>query len=92
MVSTTPTSLRTRDLTTSELARQLRLNDIPAEWNIQVIEVLRACDIVKFAGDVLDLTMVQGLIDMAELLVEQYPPVPAVTQSARQTKLNGVTA
>jgi hypothetical protein len=89
---TATTTIPARDLTTSELARQLRLNDIPAEWNIQVIEVLRACDTVKFAGDVLELTMIQGLIDMSELLVEQYPPTPPATQPTKHTKLNGVTA
>ena len=86
------TTISARDLTTSELARQLKLGDIPAEWNIQVIEVLRACDTAKFAGDVLELSMIHGLIDMAELLVAQYPPVPAVTQPTKHTKLNGVTA
>jgi len=86
------TTISARDLTTSELARQLKLGDVPAEWNIQVIEVLRACDTAKFAGDVLELSMIHGLIDMAELLVAQYPPVPAVTQPTKHTKLNGVTA
>jgi hypothetical protein len=86
------TTIPARDLTTSELARQLRLNDIPAEWNIQVIEVLRACDTVKFAGDVLEQSMIQGLIDMTELLVEQYPPALPAKQPAKHTKLNGVTA
>jgi hypothetical protein len=86
------TTISARDLTTSELARQMKLNDIPAEWNIQAIEVLRACDTVKFAGDVLELTMIQGLIDMVELLVEQYPPAPSTAQSAKHTKLNEVTA
>ncbi len=86
------TTIPARDLTTSELARQLKLNDIPAEWNIQAIEVLRACDTVKFAGDVLELSMIQGLIDMVELLVAQYPPAPAATQPTKHTKLNGVTA
>jgi hypothetical protein len=85
------TTIQARDLTTSELARQMKLNDIPAEWNIQAIEVLRGCDVVKFAGDVLELSMIHGLIDMVELLVAQYPPAAAASQPTKHTKLNGVT-
>jgi hypothetical protein len=70
----------------------MKLNDIPAEWNIQAIEVLRGCDVVKFAGDVLELSMIHGLIDMVELLVAQYPPAAAASQPTKHTKLNGVTA
>jgi hypothetical protein len=86
------TTIQAHDLTTSELARQMKLNDIPAEWNIQAIEVLRACDVVKFAGDVLELSMIHGLIDMVELLVAQSPPAAAASQPTKHTKLNGVTA
>jgi hypothetical protein len=87
------TTIPARDLTTSELARQLRLNDVPADWNIQVVEVLRACDIVKFAGDVLEQSMIQGLIATVALLVTQYPIAPAAeSQPAKHTKLKGVTA
>jgi hypothetical protein len=86
------TTISARDLTTSELARQMKATDIPAEWNIQVIEVLRTCDSVKFAGDVLEITMIHDLIDMAELLVAQYPPTSAASQSTKHTKLHEVTA
>ncbi|NTU62944.1 MAG: hypothetical protein HGB05_05965 [Chloroflexi bacterium] len=78
--------------TTNELARQLKINDLPADWITRAIDILRVCDSVKFAGDVLELTTIQGLIDTVELLVEQYPPAPVVTQPAKHTKLNGVTA
>ena len=67
------TAIPAQDLTTNELARQLKLSDIPAEWSTQVIEVLRVCDTVKFANDVLELTTIHGLIDTAERLVTQYP-------------------
>ena len=86
------TTIPARDLTTNELARQLKINDLPADWITRAIDVLRVCDSVKFAGDVLELTTIQGLIDTVELLVEQYPPAPVVTQPAKHTKLNGVTA
>jgi hypothetical protein len=87
------TSIPARDLTTSELARQLKLKDIPAEWSTRTIDVLRVCDSVKFACDVLELTTIHGLIDMVELLVTQYPSAPVTTsQPAKYTKLNGVTA
>jgi hypothetical protein len=86
------TTIPARDLTTSELARQLKLNDVPADWNIQAIEVLRACDAVKFAGDVPEPALFHGLFDMTELLVTQYPPAPAAAQPTNHTKLNGVTA
>jgi len=48
---------------------------------------------VKFAGDALEPSMIHGLIDMAELLVAQYPIAPAaVAQPNKHTKLKGVTA
>jgi hypothetical protein len=86
------TTIPARDLTTSELARQLKLKDLPAEWSARTIDVLRVCDSVKFACDVLELTTIHGLIDTVELLVEQYPPAPPVTQPTKHTRLNGVTA
>jgi len=92
IAATTP--ILARDLTTNELARQLKQNDVPADWGLKVIEVLRVCDSVKFAHDIVELTTVQGLIDMVEILVEQYPTVSA-QPTAPQTKraqLKKVTA
>jgi hypothetical protein len=86
------TTIPARDLTTSELARQLKLKDLPVDWSVRAIDVLRVCDSVKFACDFLELTTIHGLIDTVELLVEQYPPAPAATQPTKHTKLNGVTA
>jgi hypothetical protein len=86
------TTIPARDLTTSELARQFKIKDLPAEWGVHAIDVLRVCDSVKFACDVLELTTIHGLIDTVELLVEQYPPAPPATQPIKHTKLNGVTA
>jgi len=74
------TTIPARDLTTNELARQLKMNDVPDDWSLKVIEGLRACDSVKFAGDVLDVATVCGLMDTVESLIEQYPP--ASTQPA----------
>jgi hypothetical protein len=90
IASTTP--IAARDLTTSELARQLKHNNLPADWSLRVSEVLRVCDSVKFAGDVLELTTIRGLIGTSEMLIKQYPPAPAATQPAKSKKLNGVTA
>jgi hypothetical protein len=88
------TPIPARDLTTNELARQLKLTATPAEWSTRVIEVLLVCDAVKFAHDVLELTTIHGLIETVELLVKQYPAEPAqpATPSAKRTKWNGVRA
>jgi hypothetical protein len=82
-----------RDLTTSELAWQLRQHDLPADWITRVIEVLRLCDTAKFALSVPNLTTIRGLIDMVELLVEQYPPAPPPGEpKTKRTRLKGATA
>jgi hypothetical protein len=86
------TTIPARDLTTSELARQLKTNDFPADWSVQVIEVLRVCDAVKFAGDVLELTTIHGLIGTVSMLVSQYPPEQPASPQARHLHLKGVTA
>jgi len=86
------TTISARDLTTSELARQLKLHDIPAEWNIQAIEVLRVCDSVKFARDILELTTILDLIDAVEMLVKQYPLAQPATPTVKHNSLNEVTA
>ena len=88
------TMLPARDLTTAELARHLKMNDFPAEWSTRVIEVLRVCDSVKFARDVLELTTIHGLIDTTKLLVEQYPPalVQPASRRTKRTHLKRVTA
>jgi hypothetical protein len=86
------TTIPARDLTTNELARQLKEKNLPADWITHAIDVLRVCDSVKFACDVLELTTIHGLIDSVELLVEQYPSAPPATQPTKHTKLNGVTA
>jgi hypothetical protein len=92
IAATTP--VPARDLTTSELARQLKQNDIPADWSLKLIEVLRVCDSVKFARDVVELTTVQGLIDIVDTLVKQYPTAPAqpAAAQAQRAQLNRVIA
>jgi hypothetical protein len=87
------TSLAAHDLTTNELARQLKETHVPADWSTHAIEVLRVCDSVKFACDFLELTTIHGLIDTVELLVQQYPIEPApAARSAKRPKLKKVTA
>jgi hypothetical protein len=87
------TSLTAHDLTTNELARQLKESSLPADWSTHAIEVLRVCDSVKFACDFLELTTIHGLIDTVELLVQQYPVEPApAARPAKRTKLKKVTA
>jgi len=88
------TPIPARDLTTNELARQLKLSGLPTDWSTRAIDVLRVCDSVKFARDFLELTTVHGLIDSVELLVEQYPPTPTppASKQVKHTKLKGVTA
>ena len=84
------TTIPARDLTTSELARQLKVKDVPADWSAQVIEVLRVCDSVKFAGDVLELTTIHGLIDMVGTAGGAISAgTPPATQPSKHTKLNG---
>ena len=85
-------TIQARDLTTSELARQLKMNDFPADWSTQVIEVLRVCDSVKFAGDVLELTTIHGLISTVRMLVKQYPPEQPASPQAKHIRLKGVIA
>jgi hypothetical protein len=89
---TSTTTISARDLTTSELARQLKLKNLPADWSTRTIDVLRVCDSVKFARDVLELRTIHGLIDTVERLVEQYPLAQPVSQPTKHTKLDGVTA
>jgi hypothetical protein len=90
IVSTTP--IPARDLTTNELARQMKLTNLPVDWGAHTIDVLRVCDSAKFACDLLELTTIRGLIDSVELLVDQYPSAPPVTQSTKHARLHGRTA
>lgn len=86
------TSISARDLTTSELARQLKLSNLPAEWSARAIDVLRVCDSVKFACDLLELTTVHGLIDMVSQLVNEYAAAQPTAQPVERIKLKKVTA
>ncbi len=80
------TNLPARDLTTRELARRLKEQDIPAAWSAQVVEVLQNCDGVKFANEVLERTILQDMISTVQRLVEQYPPKPQTTQRRQGRK------
>lgn len=65
-----------RDLTTREITRLFMSQDFPPKWSIQVVEVLRVCDEVKFANEELELPAIQALTSTVRQLVEQYPPQP----------------
>ena len=86
------TTISARDLTTSELARQLKLSSLPADWSTRVIEVLWVCDSVKFAHNVLELTTVHGLIETVNRLVNEYPAEQPAAQPAKRAKLKKVTS
>jgi hypothetical protein len=74
------THLPARDLTTRELARRFKDQEVPPEWSAQVVEILQVCDGVKFANEELDGQSLLGMIASARRLVEQYPPQPQPAQ------------
>jgi hypothetical protein len=74
------THLPVRDLTTRELARHFKDQEIPLAWSTQVLEVLQVCDGVKFANEELEGWYLQTMISSTRQLVEQYPPQPQPAQ------------
>ena len=74
------TQLPARDLTTRELARRFKDQEIPPTWSSQVLEVLQVCDGVKFANQELEGSSLQDMISTVRQLVEQYPPQPQPKQ------------
>ena len=70
------TRLPARDLTTRELTRRFKDQDIPTAWSAQVVDVLRVCDGVKFANEELERATIQAMISTVRNLVEDYPPQP----------------
>ena len=74
------TQLPARDLTTRELARRFKDQEIPPAWSAQVVEVLQVCDGVKFANEELEGPYLQDMISTVRHLVEQYPPQPQPAQ------------
>jgi hypothetical protein len=68
------THLPARDLTTRELARLLKDEDVPPTWSAQTVEVLQVCDGVKFANEELESQDLKTMISSVRQLVEQYPP------------------
>lgn len=74
------THLPARDLTTRELARRFKDQEIPSAWSTQVVEILQVCDGVKFANEELEGDSLQTMIASARKLVEQYPPQPQPAQ------------
>ena len=78
--------LPARDLTTRELARRLKAQEILPTWSSQAVEVLQVCDGVKFAHDELEETHLQDMISTVKKLVEQYPPQPQPAQRHSRTK------
>ena len=80
------TSLPARDLTTRELARRFKEQDFSPIWSALIVDVLQACDSVKFANDELDETQLQGMISHVRQFVEQYPPQPQPEKKRRRNK------
>lgn len=74
------------DLTTGELAQELKTRQVPQDISAQVIRVLRVCDDVKFANDVSDTDAIQSLANAARHIVTQYPPLPPTKQEAKSTR------
>ena len=68
--------LPARDLTTRELARRFKDQEVPPVWSAQVVEVLQICDGVKFANEEMERQNLQSMIATAQQLVEHYPPQP----------------
>ena len=80
------THLPARDLTTRELARRFKDQEVPPAWSIQVVEVLQVCDGVKFANEELEGSNLQAMISTVRQLVEQYPPQPQPAQRRSNRK------
>ena len=68
------THMPARDLTTRELARRFKEQELPAAWSAQAVEVLQVCDGVKFANEELEAATLQTMISTVRSLVEDYPP------------------
>jgi hypothetical protein len=71
--------LPARDLTTRELTRRLKDQEVPTAWSAQVVGVLQVCDGVKFADVELEGSALQTMNSTVRQLVEQYPPQPKST-------------
>lgn len=76
-------NIPTFDLTTGELAQEMRTLQIPAEIQSQVVRVLRVCDDVKFANDVSNADAIETLANAARQIVATYPPVPVANKSKK---------
>lgn len=79
-------AIPTQDLTTGELAVELKTRDVPPEIAGQVIRVLRVCDDVKFANDVSDSDAIQTLANAARHIVTHYPPAPQHQENAKPAR------
>ncbi|MCG3140259.1 MAG: hypothetical protein HDKAJFGB_01305 [Anaerolineae bacterium] len=69
-----------RDLTTGELAQELKTRGVPPEIAAQMIAALRVCDDVKFANDISDKQAIQNLTPLTRQIVTAYPQVQAPAQ------------
>ncbi len=63
-----------RDLTTGELAQELKTRGVPPEIAAQMIAALRVCDDVKFANDASDTQALANLTPLTRAIVTNYPP------------------
>ena len=75
--------LPARDLTTRELARHIKDQEIAPVWSALIVEVLQVCDGVKFANEEVELLQLQGMISAVKQFVEQYPPQPEPAKKRR---------
>ncbi len=70
------------DLTTGELAQQLKQKEVPPQVAAQIIHVLRVSDTAKFANDVSDVEAIKTLSGITMQIVMLYPPAPQAKGNA----------
>lgn len=75
-----------QDLTTGELAQELKTRAVPSNIASQLIHILRVCDDVKFANDLTDSDAIQSLNSMAQQIVVMYPPAPAPDHKGKKSR------
>ncbi len=76
--------INARDLTTGELAHELKVQEVPANVSIQIIRVLRLCDGMKFANELPEPEALTSLAAITEQIVLVYPPAPTNTREVKK--------
>jgi hypothetical protein len=80
---TTGCNINARDLTTGELAQEMKVNQVPANVATQIIQVLRTCDGMKFANEMPEPEALNSLAAITQQIVLMYP---AAAQNSREVK------